>query len=305
MIPLLLIPALSFRLVLQQPTQSNSSAAKSPATQTAAPTQAAPTQAAGGQAGGGQAPAAPPDVDTHPPAVSGGTPTVTDQATLSAPGWIEFDPGVLKDLQRDDLFGTPLTFKFTTQNNRLQYLLGSDGYVRLDPSTTGIGDTYPGVHYLLLNQQKYGFDVAGKFILKVPTAPASLGGTLRPDYSAYVLASRDFTKWGFHGDFNAGALELSRQGLPGYDKQWMITGSTTTSIPGGRWQYSNELVYFSGIAGDSYHLAMMHGFSYSAHRYATYSAGLQVAMHGDLPKYQFLFAASFNFATPESHASKG
>ena len=188
----------------------------------------------------------------------------------------------------------PVTFKYTTTNNRLQYLLASDGYLRPDANTSGIGDTYPGVHYLFLTEDKHGFDVAGKVIVKVPTARVGVGGTGRYDYSAYALASRDFTKWGFHGDFNAGVFALSRLDDPGYDNQTLISGSTTSPIPGGRWQYTNELVYFSPLPGQEYQLTMMHGFSYAVHRYATYSAALQIAMHGDIPHYQLLFSASFN-----------
>lgn len=238
--------------------------------------------------------------DTHPPAVSGGTPTVTDQATLSAPGWIEFDPGVLKDLVRESFVGTPLTLKYTTLNNHLQYLLGSDGFVFLNRNTYGIGDTYPGVHYQFLSEEKSGFDVAGKLIVKLPTAPLSIG-TGRLDYSAYALASRDFTKWGFHGDFNAGVSELSRAGSAGYDRQGMVSASTTSPFKGGRWQYTNELVYFSAIENQPFQLTTMHGFSYAAHRYATYSAALQVAYHGDIPRYQILFAASFNLFNLGGH----
>lgn len=244
-----------------------------------------------------QTPAAAPSgdpPDTHPPAVSGGTPTVTDAAEMSAPGWFEFDPGALKDLARDSLFGTPFTVKFTAVNNRVQYLVGSDGFIERDSHTRGIGDTYPGVHYLFLTQDTAGFDVAGKLLAKVPTAKVDTGGTGKYDVSGYVLASRDFTKWGFHGDFNAGIASLSRQDDPGYDTQYMCSGSTTSPFQGGRWQYTNELVYFSPIAGQEYQLTMMHGVSYAAHRYATYSAAIQVAFHGDIPRYQLLLAASFN-----------
>jgi len=248
------------------------------------------------QPAGQQAPAPPaPDApDTHPPAVSGGTPTVTDAAELSAPGWIEFDPGVLKDLDHDAITGSPFTFKLTTQNNHLQYLLGSNGYVWQDAHTRGVGDTYPGVHYLFLTQEKKGFDVAGKFLLKVPTADSAIGGTGQFDYSGFLLASRDFTKWGFHGDFNGGLSALSRADGPGYDNQVLLSASTTSPFTGGRWQYTNELVYFSPMPGQDYQLTTMHGFSYAAHRYATYSVALQVAIHGDIPHYQLLFAASFN-----------
>ncbi len=245
------------------------------------------------QTGSGKPPAGDPP-DTHPPAVSGGTPTVTDAAEMSTPGWIELDPGVLKDLERDAFLGTPYTLKFTSTNNRVQYLLGSDGFVQRDSRTRGIGDTFPGVHYLFLTQDKHGFDVAGKFVLKVPTARTDLGGTARYDYNGYLLASRDFTKWGFHGDFNVGVSALSRQGDPGYDNQYMVSGSTTSPITGGRWQYTNELVYFSPLPGQDFQFTTMHGLSYAAHRYATYSAAIQMAIHGDIPKYQLLLAASFN-----------
>lgn len=234
--------------------------------------------------------------DTHPLGVSGGTPTVTDAAELSAPGWLEFDPGALKDLDLDSIAGTPVTFKYTTLNNRLQYLLGSSGYVWQDAHTRGLGDTYPGIHYLFFTQDKKGFDVAGKILLKVPTASKDIGGTGRMDYSVFALASRDFTKWGFHGDFNAGISTLSRAEGPGYDNQVLLSGSTTSPIPGGRWQYTNELVYFSPMPGQDYQLTTMHGISYAAHRYATYSAAIQIAIHGDIARYQFLVAASFNWS---------
>jgi len=263
--------------------------------------QALQPQVTGGQdkapssklADGAQQPAPAEAPDTHPPAVSGGTPTVTDAAELPAPGWLEFDPGALKDLDRDSMIGTPFTLKVTTNNNRLQYLLGFDGWEG-QGGASGFGETYPGIHYLFLTQDKKGFDVAGKILLKIPTSSPSVQGTGRVDYSAFGLVSRDFTKWGLHGDFNVGISSLSRFQSAGYDSQYMVSGSTTSPITGGRWQYTNELVYFSPVAGQDYHLTMMHGISYAAHRYATYSAAIQVGLHGDIPRYQLLFAASFN-----------
>jgi hypothetical protein len=245
-------------------------------------------------------------VDTHPPAVSGGTPTITDAAEVSAPGWLEFDPLVLKDIDFDHNSGTPFSFKYTTYNNRLQYLLASDGVVWLG-NTTGVGDTYPGIHYRFLDEQKSGFDVAAKAILKVPTASEAVGGTGKFDYSGYLLASRDFTKWGFHGDFNAGLSELSRVGQS-YVQQVLLSGSTTSPIQGGRWQYTNELVYFSGTPGNPYRLTGMNGFSYAVHRYETYSVGLQNAFHGDIAHWQLLFTGSFNIDVgghPKASAAPG
>jgi hypothetical protein len=242
----------------------------------------------------GQTPPAPADDPNAKPPVSGGTPTITDAAEMSAPGWVEFDPGVLKDLVQDPNGGSPFTLKFTAKNNRLQYLLGSDGLVSVDSKVTGIGDTYPGIHYLLRTQEHGGYDIALKGILKIPTASAEAGGTGKVDYSGYLLVSRDMTKWGFHTDLNAGVLSLGNAGMPGYSEQALLAASTTAPIKGGRWQYTNELVYFSGIQGTEARLTTMHGFAYSAHAYEVYSIALQVRLVGDIPRYQLLLAASFN-----------
>ncbi len=241
-----------------------------------------------------QAPASPAaDEDHSPPAVTGGTPTITDTASLSPPGWIEVDPGSLKNLDRDRILGTPVLFKLTSGNRRLQYRIATDGYIREANGADGVGDTYLGLHYLLAAQERTGFDVAGRFTLKVPTSRPALGGTNKFDYTGLFLASRDFTKWGFHGDFNVGLASLSRPSAPGTDTQYLLAASTTSPIRGGRWQYTNELVYLSPIVGQSARLTTMHGFAYAVHRYEVYSAALQWQMHGDGATLQVLFAGSF------------
>jgi hypothetical protein len=229
------------------------------------------------------------------PPVSGGTPTITDAAELSAPGWIEFDPGVLKDLVGDPNIGTPVTLKYTTKNKRLQYLLATDGVVT-QSNTTGLGDTYFGAHYLFRTQDKGGYDIALKEITKIPTAQSSIGGTGKVDESGFLLVSRDMTKWGLHEDINAGISAIGNGGGTGYSNQVLLSYSTTTPIPGGRWQYTNEVVYLSALPGQDTRMTTMHGFAYSVHAYEVYSAALQVRLEGDIPRYQFLLAASFNVA---------
>jgi hypothetical protein len=233
------------------------------------------------------------DTEHGPPGVTGGTPTITDTATLSPPGWIECDPGSLKNLNRDRILGTPVLFKLTSGNRRLQYRIATDGYIREGDGADGIGDTYLGLHYLLASQEKTGYDVAGRFTIKVPTSRPALGGTNKFDYTGLMLASRDFTKWGFHGDFNAGLASLTRPSAPGVDTQYLLAASTTSPIRGGRWQYTNELVYLSPIAGQTGRLTTMHGFAYAAHRYEVYSAALQWQLHGNDATLQVLVAGSF------------
>lgn len=231
--------------------------------------------------------------DHGPPAVTSGTPTITDTATLSPPGWIECDPGSLKNLNRDRILGTPVLFKLTANNRRLQYRIATDGYIREGSRVDGIGDTYLGLHYLLAAQERVGYDVAARFTLKAPTSRPALGGTKKFDFTGLLLASRDFTKWGFHGDFNVGVASLTRSSAPGTDTQYLLAVSTTSPVRGGRWQYTNELVYLSPIAGQNGRLTTMHGFAYAVHRYEVYSAALQWQLHGDGATLQVLVAGSF------------
>ncbi len=246
-----------------------------------------PKQADGKAGDGKQEP------DNHPPSVTPSAPSITDTATLSAPGWIEADITGFKNLNRDRSFGTPSLLKLTAGNRRLQYRLATDGYIRQGDHTDGVGDTYFALQYLYKPQEKAGFDIAGRINTKIPTGRRELGGTQKFDVGALLLASRDFTKWQFHGDFNIGLSSLTRSGVPGVDYQVLLAASTTTPIRGGRWQYSNELVYFAPIQGQQYRVTTMHGFAFAQHRYEVYSAAVQWQLHGDAATVQVLLSGSF------------
>jgi hypothetical protein len=232
---------------------------------------------------------APPD--TSPPALNPGRPTVTDPAALTAPGWIEAEFGIQKDLDRDRNLGTPLLLKLTARNARVEYRLENDGYTRLGNGSDGIGDTNFAIQYLFLTQAKNAYDVSGRFNLKVPTADAAIG-TRKFDYSLLALASRDFSPT-LHGDFNLGLASLTRQGAPGTDTQFLATASFTFPIKGGRWTYANELVYFSPILGQRAQVTTMHALSYAVHRYLVLDAAIQWELHGDGPVFQALAGATF------------
>jgi hypothetical protein len=231
--------------------------------------------------------------DSHPPAVVPSAPSITDTATLGAPGWIECDLTGFKNVNLDRTFGTPTLLKLTSGNRRLQYRLATDGYLRQGNRTDGVGDTYVALQYLFKPQEKAGFDVSGRMTAKLPTGRRELGGTQKLDFNALLLASRDFTKWEFHGDFNLGLSSLTRADAPGVDYQVLAAASTTTPIRGGRWQYSNELVYFAPVQGQRYRVTTMQGFSFAQHRYEVYSAAVQWQLHGDGPTFQLLLSGSF------------
>ena len=249
-----------------------------------------------GKAGAGkQAPAKSSDAtaDSGRPAVNPSIPTITDSAALTPPGWLEADFAPYKNLDRDRMFGTPLLLKLTSKNLRLQYRLATDGYLRFGDNSDGIGDTYLAAQYLFKTQGRAGFDVAGRFTLKVPTQPTALSGTGKFDFNALFLFSRDFTKWQFHGDFNIGLSSLSRQGAPGNDQQFFLSAATNTPIRGGRWIYQNEITYTSGVSGGKPRVTTMQAFSHAAHQYEVYSAGLQWQLQGDGATLQVIFGAAF------------
>ena len=229
--------------------------------------------------------------DTSPPAVNPGRPTVTDPASLTAPGWLETEFGGVKNLDRDRTFSTPLLLKLTARNERIQYRLAFDGLIFPGQGANAFGDTFAGLHYLFAAQNKAGFDIAGRFTVKIPTAPAFIG-TRKVDYNVLFLASRDFSP-SVHADFNVGFTNLSRQGAPGTDNQFAATASFTLPIKGGRWQYTNEIVYASPILGQKAQVTTMHGFTYAVHRYDVYDIAVQWQLHGDGANLQLLFGRTF------------
>lgn len=230
--------------------------------------------------------------DKSPPAVNAGRPTVTDPAALTAPGWLETEFGGVKSLDRGRDFTTPFLLKLTSRNKRLQYRLATDGFLFPGQGSNGFGDTYAALQYLFAPQDRAKFDFAGRATVKIPTAPAFLG-TRKFDYNLLLLASRDFSP-ALHGDFNLGFSSLSRQGGPGTDGQIMASASLSLPIKGGRWQYTNELVYFSPIQGSRAQVTTMHGFTYAVHRYDVYDVAVQWQLHGDGATWQLLFGRTFH-----------
>lgn len=233
--------------------------------------------------------------DKNPPAVNAGRPTITDPAGLTAPGWLEAEFGVFKNLDRDRNLGTPLLLKLTSKNRRMQYRLENDGYIRLgDTRADGIGDTNLALQYLFATQEKNKWDISGRVNLKLPTARPAIGGTKKADFSTLFLASKDFTPQ-LHVDFNAGLASMTRVEAPGADVQLFLSASLTTPFRGNRWAYTNEICYFSPIQGQRAAVTTMHGFTYAVHRYDAYDIAVQWQLQGDGAVFQVLFGRTFFF----------
>lgn len=231
--------------------------------------------------------------DTNPPAVNAGRPTVTDPASLTAPGWLESEIGGMKNLDRDRTFSTPILLKLTDRSARLQYRLSADGLIFPGTGANAFGDTYAALQYLVTPQKSSGFDVSARLAVKLPTAPSFIG-TQKADYGILFLASRDFLPT-LHGDFNIGVTNLSRQQAPGTDNQWTATASFSVPIKGGRWGYTNEIVYVSPIQGQKAQVTTMHGLTYAVHRYDVWDVAVQWQLQGGGANLQLLFGRTFFF----------
>ncbi len=233
------------------------------------------------------------------PAVNPGRPTITDPAPLTAPGWLECEIGVQRNLDKDLLLQTPFLLKLTSLNNRLEYRFATDGYDRFRDDTgqvvDGLGDMYASLHYLTTRQGKRSWDTAVRGTIKIPTASGRRGvGTGRTDYGFLLLASKDVTP-SLHLDANLGYSALGKPGVGGFDNQGFTSISATIPIPHSRWSYTDEVAYFTGISGTGDQLTTMHGFSYAARPWDVWDVALQFGLSPDTPRYQILFGRTFFF----------
>jgi hypothetical protein len=231
------------------------------------------------------------------PAVNPGRPTLTDPASLTAPGWLEAEFGLQRALQGSMQLTTPLLLKLTGGNNRLEYRLATDGYNRqrsdMGGHPDGLGDTYAALHCLLTRQGPHSWDTAARVTVKIPTASGRRGvGSGRTDYSLLLLASRDFTPM-FHVDANLGWSMLGRQAIGGFDHQVFASLSTTAPLPHSRWSYTNEIAWFSAIPGQGDQLTTMHGFSYAARPWEVWDIAANYGLSRGAPRWQVLVGRTF------------
>lgn len=234
------------------------------------------------------------------PAVNAGRPTLTDPASLTAPGWLEAEFGFQRDLQGSLLFLTPLLLKLTSGNNRLEYRMATDGYHWERGDTgghmDGLGDTSVALHYLLTRQGKRAWDTAVRGTVKIPTASGRRGiGSGKTDYNLLLLASRDLTST-LHVDANLGYSAQGHPVIGGFDHQVFASLSTTIPLPHSHWAYTNEIAYSSAIQSQGDQVTTMHGFSYAARPWDVWDIGINFGLSRDAPRYQLLIGRTFFFA---------
>jgi hypothetical protein len=237
------------------------------------------------------------DQSSGMPAVNAGRPTLTDTASLTAPGWLETEWGLQRDLRGDLAFSTPLVLKLTMANKRLEYRLGTDAYVWVRDgeggSIDGFGDMYLAAQYLLTRQSGGMWDTAARLTLKAPTASARRGiGSGRLDYGLLIAASRDLTP-ALHTDLNLAYTTAGRQGAAGTDALVFVSASLTMPIPHSRWQYSNEIAWQTAAQGSGRQVTTMHGVSYAVRPWDVWDVAINFGLTSAAPRYQVLFDRTF------------
>lgn len=239
------------------------------------------------------------DEKKNVPAVNPGRPTLTDPASLTVPGYLEVETGVTRILRYNEQLFTPIQFKLTSKNNRLQYRLENDGYnYQRVPGghIDGLGDTNVGLHYLLTRQSTKQWDTAIRGTVKVPTASGSRGvGSGKTDYNLLLLASRDLTP-SFHVDANLGYTAVGRPGIGGFDNQMFASLSATVPFRRSRWAYTNEIVYQSPISGQRQQITTMHGFTYANRPGDVWDIAVNFGLSPQTPHYQIFVGRTFFLA---------
>jgi hypothetical protein len=171
-------------------------------------------------------------------------PSVSTPATLSAPGWLEIEAGLLHAYQgtgehRDSMPAT-LKLAFTPDWG---VRIGGESWVRqADPAghRSGVGDTS------VVLKRRFGVDEQRAFGLEagvtIPTAKQGLGtGSGKPDYSLNSIYSADFAgSW--HTDLNLAATRLGQEASGAAQTQWLWAAALSRSF-GERWGVVGE---FSG-----------------------------------------------------------
>jgi len=163
------------------------------------------------------------------PSVTPYRPTVSDPATLSAPGWVELESGVafVRDADATRTASVPYLIKYAFDADR-GILIGGDAWIDANPrgarGTHGVGDTF--VEW----KQRFAVDEHSAFGIEAgavaPTAPDALGNG-KPAYVATGIYSVDFGAT--HLDLNAGGTHFTRNAP--HASAWQSAWAAAVSRP--------------------------------------------------------------------------
>jgi hypothetical protein len=244
------------------------------------------------------------------PAVNPGRPTITDTASLTAPGYLELEVGLNYakggaglDYQVTQAF----LLKLTDRQGRMEFRVSTNGYVLQrttggsaavstpSPITgspaiasnsalfaQGFGDTTFGVQHLIVAQTPRTYDLSARLEYKLPTGGANVG-TGKSDYNLLFLASKDYSDR-FHADYNFDDSFLGHADGPGHVQQAFASAAFTYKLPHG-FTIQTELYGYSGNRLNGTNLASGYGFTYTARPDSVYDGYINFGLTRAAPKY--------------------
>ncbi len=235
--------------------------------------------------------------DQGRPEINPYRPTVTDPASLTAPGYLEVEIGGQDQHggeQAHRQFSTPTVLKLTDKSGRLEYHVLVDGYVTQTDdqgqTTNGFGDLTPGVQYLLVKQTPHTYDLAARLEYKIPSARAGLG-TGKTDYDLLLLASKDYSKT-VHGDYNLGVYQLGKASGQGFATQYQASAAFSFKLSD-KLTLQDELYGYSGSSENGTLVSTLHALGYQASRDLAFDVGVDVGLTHAAPHYTVLFGTTF------------
>ncbi len=231
------------------------------------------------------------------PTVNPYRPTVTDPASLTAPGYLEMEIGGADQhggAGTHRAFSTPTVLKLTNLSRRLEYHIGYGGYLHQTgddgTSATGSGDIVPGLQYLFTAQTPKTYDLAARIEYKIPAATRNLG-TGKTDYDLLLLASKDYNST-LHGDYNLGIYQLGRASGRGFATQYQASAAFSTKLSD-KLTLQDEVYAFSGSRETNTVVSTLHALGYQPARNLAFDAGIDIGLSHAAPKYTLLFGSTF------------
>jgi hypothetical protein len=189
--------------------------------------------------------------ETEDPEANPGRPTVTTPATLTPPGYLQFETGISEanhSPESSTRFGLNETIKFSVAR-RLELIASGEPVVRSVSSgaaATQVADVFAGAQAVLYPGEGATPTVAVSYFYRVYDGGAPEFDYGSPTNSALILASADVK--GFHYDANAMFTELVQE--PVRRAQFGQSLSISHSLP---WNFS--------VSGEIWHFTQpyLHG----------------------------------------------
>lgn len=232
--------------------------------------------------------------DPGPPPVNPGRPTVTDIASLTAPGYLEAETG-LNYASRGPGFeyqdSEEFLLKLTDRLGRDEFRVSTDGYLLQrtaggpSPSfSQGYGDTTFGLQHLFIRQSPTTYDVAGRLEYKLPTASAADGlGTGQPDYNILLLASKNYNDR-LHCDYNLADAFLGRTDDSGGYVQQAFASAAMSYAVAANMTLQTEIFGFTGNSVNPTNIANGYGITYTPRPDSEYDAYVAFGLTRGAPK---------------------